>query len=82
MARPVRVEIGDAVYRIAAGGNDRMAIYRDDRDRPRFLETLEEAHQQFALTNHCCCLMPNHNHLLPRHVVRISVRRGVAAGDL
>ncbi len=64
MARPIRVEFTDAVYHVTARGNERKAIYRDDRDRERFLETLQQAHQQFDLVIHAFCLMPNHYHLL------------------
>lgn len=64
MARPIRVEYANAVYHVTARGNEGKAIYRDDRDRHRFLETLEQATQRFALVVHACCLMPNHYHLL------------------
>ena len=43
MVRPIRMEYEDAVYHVTARGNERRAIYRDDRDRVRFLETLQEA---------------------------------------
>ena len=64
MARPVRVEYANAVYHLTARGNERKAIYRDHQDRQRFLETLEDARQRFALVVHGFCLMPNHYHLL------------------
>jgi REP element-mobilizing transposase RayT len=58
------VEHANAVYHLTARGNERRAIYRDDRDRQRFLETLAEAAQRFSLVIHAFCLMPNHYHLL------------------
>ena len=64
MARPVRVEYANAVYHLTARGNERKAIYREDRDRQRFLETLDEARERFGLVIHGFCLMPNHYHLL------------------
>ncbi len=60
MARAIRVEFEDAVYHVTARGNERKAIYRDDRDRERFLETLEETVNRFGLVIHAYCLMPNH----------------------
>jgi len=42
MARPFRVEYANAVYHVTARGNERKAIYHDDADRQRFLETIEE----------------------------------------
>ncbi len=64
MARPIRVEFADAVYHVTARGNERKAIYRDDQDRQRFLETVEQAHDRFGVVIHAYCLMSNHYHLL------------------
>jgi len=64
MARPIRVEYAGAVYHVTARGNERKAIYRDDPDRQRFLETIEEAAARFGVVIHAYCLMPNHYHLL------------------
>ncbi len=52
MARAIRVEFEGAVYHVTARGNERKPIYRDDRDdrdRERFLETLEETVKRFGL---------------------------------
>ncbi len=64
MARALRVEFENAVYHVTARGNEGKAIYRDTRDRERFLETLEEAVYRFGMIVHAYCLMPNHFHLL------------------
>jgi len=64
MARPIRVEYANAVYHVTARGNERKAIYRDDADRQRFLETVEQTVERFAVVIHAYCLMPNHYHLL------------------
>ena len=64
MARPIRVEFKNAVYHVTARGNEGRDIYRDDEDRQRFLETLEEATERFGLVAHAYCLMDNHYHLL------------------
>ena len=64
MARPVRVEFADAVYHVTARGNERKAIYRDDADRQRFLETVEQAVERFGVVVHAYCLMPNYYDLL------------------
>ncbi len=49
MARPIRVEYTNAVYHVTAQGNERKANYRDDADRQRFLETIEETVERFGL---------------------------------
>jgi hypothetical protein len=33
MARPLRLEAEGAVYHVIARGNERKAVFRDDRDR-------------------------------------------------
>ena len=37
MARPVRIEFAGAHYHVTSRGNERKPVYRDDRDRARFL---------------------------------------------
>ena len=64
MARPIRVEYDGAVYHVTARGNDRCEIFRDDRDRHRYIDALEEGCGRFGMMVHAYCLMPNHYHLL------------------
>ena len=64
MARPLRVEFPGAVYHVMARGNERKAIYRNDRDRQRFLDTVAEMVERFGVRLHAYCLMANHYHLL------------------
>jgi REP element-mobilizing transposase RayT len=45
-------------------GNARMAIYRDDFDRRRFLAMLTKVVVSYRLECHAFCLMSNHYHLL------------------
>ena len=42
MARKARVEFAGAVYHVLDRGDRREAIFKDDADRRRFLETLGE----------------------------------------
>ena len=64
MARPIRIEFAGAVYHVMARGNERRAIFVDDQDRQRFLETLADMVAQFGARVHAYCLMPNHYHLI------------------
>jgi REP element-mobilizing transposase RayT len=43
MARKLRVEYSGAIYHVMNRGDRREAIFRDDADRKRFMETLGEA---------------------------------------
>ena len=62
MARPIRVEYADAVYHVTARGNERKAIYRDNPDRLRFLETVEEAVRRFGVVVHAYWLSNRWSH--------------------
>jgi putative transposase len=42
MARERRIEYAEAIYHVMARGNRRGDIVLDDKDRQRFVETLEE----------------------------------------
>jgi putative transposase len=64
MARPTRIQAVDAWYHVTARGNERRAVFRDDRDRRHFLEVLEEAVGRFGLRLHAYVLLDNHYHLL------------------
>ncbi len=64
MARPLRIEYPDAYYHITARGNEQKNIYRNDRDREKFLEYLASASERYSAVIHAYCLMSNHYHLL------------------
>ena len=38
MARPLRIEYPGAYYHVTSRGNEQRAIFRDDKDREKFLE--------------------------------------------
>jgi len=64
MARKVRVEYAGAVYHVMNRGDRREAIFRDEADRQRFVETLGEACARSGWQVHAYCLMSNHFHLV------------------
>ena len=64
MARQVRIEYAGAAYHVMGRGNQGRAIYADDRDRQRWLETLGEACEQTGWRIHAYVMMGNHYHLL------------------
>jgi REP element-mobilizing transposase RayT len=64
MARPLRIQFPGACYHVTARGNERKPIFRDDRDRERFLERLATVVRRYQLTLHAYVLMRNHYHLL------------------
>jgi putative transposase len=64
MPRAPRIEFAGAIYHVMNRGNHLEAIFRDDRDRQRFLETLGEGCQSAGWIIHSFVFMPNHYHLL------------------
>src|SRR6266516_3486447 len=60
MARPLRIQYPGAVYHVMARGNHGQEIFKDDRDRQCFLETLGEACEKTGWEIHAYVLMANH----------------------
>ena len=64
MARKLRIQYPGAIYHVMNRGDRREAIFADDADRQRFLETLTETCQKTGWQVHAYCLMSNHFHLV------------------
>jgi REP-associated tyrosine transposase len=64
MARPLRIEQSGGWYHVTSRGNERRAIYRQDRDREHFCQLLAELSTRFAVRLHAYVLMDNHYHLM------------------
>ena len=62
--RPPRIELAGGVFHVIARGNERALVFRDDRDRERFLEILSEVAIRYGWRVLAYCLMGNHFHLL------------------
>ena len=66
MPRPPRLEFADALYHVTARGNERRAIFRDDRDREDYLSRIAFYRVKFGFRLLSYCLMTNHVHLAIR----------------
>ena len=55
-------EFGGAVHRVMARGDRREEIFRDDRDRWKFLGYLAEGAERYRVKVYCYVLMENHFH--------------------
>ena len=64
MARPLRIEYDGALYHVTGRGNERKPIFRDEKDRKLFLDTLFQVTERFNWLCHAYCLMGNHYHLV------------------
>ena len=64
MVRPLIIEYPNAWYHVTGRGVVRSPIFKDDKDRLRFLEALGESVEAFNVEVHCYALMSNHFHFL------------------
>jgi len=64
MARPLRIQYPGAFYHVTSRGNEQKKIFKNERDREKFLSYLESATERYAAAIHAYCLMDNHYHLL------------------
>ena len=64
MARPLRITFPGAFYHITSRGNERKTVFKNRRDRIKFLEYLGTATTRYDARVHVYCLMDNHYHLL------------------
>ncbi len=64
MARKLRVQYEGAIYHVMNRGDHRENIFRSDKDRELFLETLGEGCAKTDWQIHAWCLMRNHFHLV------------------
>ena len=64
MSRPLRLLIPGGFYHVTCRGNDRRAIFKDDRDRTVFLEKLQGSLATYQVELHAYVLMDNHFHVM------------------
>jgi len=76
MARPLRIEYPGAIYHVMARGNARQTIFRDDTDRRKLLEYVEDSVVRYGWELFSFVLMPSHFHLFFR-TPRPNLSRGM-----
>jgi putative transposase len=64
MPRRPRLQYPGAVYHVMSRGNRKSAIFDDDDDRQRFLDTVAEASHRYTTIGYGICLMSNHYHYI------------------
>jgi len=64
MPRPARIEYENAFHHVMNRGRNHQTIFHDKAYYEAFLNTLQEANEQFDAVFHAYCLMGNHYHLL------------------
>ncbi len=76
MARPLRIEYAGAIYHVMSRGNARQAIFRDDADRQKLRDDLEDTVVRCGWELFAFVFMPNHFHLFFR-TPRPNLSRGM-----
>jgi len=64
MGYPPRIEVPYGYYHVVTRGNNRRAIYLDDRDRELFLIILRRVARRYGWSFLAYCLMGNHYHFV------------------
>ena len=64
MPRKARKKSESGIYHIILRGQNRQMIFKDDEDKEKFLQTLEECKRKSGFKLYGYCLMGNHIHLL------------------
>ena len=64
MARKIRVKSPTGYYHVMTRGNNKQLIFKNDKDRIKYLCCIKDAQEKFYLKVICYCLMPNHTHLI------------------
>jgi REP element-mobilizing transposase RayT len=64
MARKLRVEYPGALYHVLNRGDRREPIFKDDRDRQKFVQALAAVCARTGWQVHAYVLMPNHFHFV------------------
>jgi putative transposase len=64
MARRPRIQLRGALYHVMSRGNRKTAIFEDDIDRRKFLDTVKDASARYDVYCQSYCLMSNHYHLV------------------
>lgn len=64
MARPLRIAYPGACYHVTSRGNEQKDVFKNRKDREKFLDYLASATQRYGAVIHVYCLMTNHYHLL------------------
>ena len=64
MPRAARLKSNTHIYHVIVRGNNRQAIFQDERDYHYYFKCLFGAKNNHSLDFYAYCLMPNHVHLL------------------
>ncbi|WP_223261204.1 transposase [Methylophilus medardicus] len=64
MARPLRIELEDGLYRVTSRGDGQEDIYLSDDDRLLWLDLLGEVCKRFNWVCHAYYQMSNHYHMV------------------
>ncbi|MDD2338216.1 MAG: transposase [Geobacteraceae bacterium] len=64
MARPLRIEFPGCFYHVTSRGNERKDIFKNRKDREKFLSYLQSSVERYGAKIHVYCLMTNHYHVL------------------
>lgn len=68
MARIKRIYFPDTLYHVFNRGVEKKDIFKDEEDRIKFLNILDNALKKFNFKIYAYVLMPNHYHILLKDI--------------
>ena len=75
MGRARRIHVPGTIHHVVNRGNNRQAIFRQERDYRDYLEVVARCKRKYAFEVFAYCLMTNHVHLLIRVGKKYSISR-------
>ena len=82
MPRGARLLVPSGIYHVLCRGNNRQTIFRDDRDRSKFMSLLGRYRSKYELELFHYSLMINHVHLIIHSPREKALSRGMHGLDL
>ena len=64
MARKLREESPTGYYHVMTRGINKQLIFKDEKDRIKYLVSIINSLEKYKVKIICYCLMPNHTHLV------------------
>ena len=64
MARKQRVHYDGALYHVIVRGNNKEYIFKEDKGKEKYLETLLRYKKKYDFKLYSYCIMDNHAHML------------------
>ena len=77
MPRQARLLLDNVCYHVITRGNQKQAVFRDERDFRAYLKLLTKYKRKYKFKLYGWCLMPNHVHMVMESSLLSKVMHGI-----